>query len=850
MTRSKKAKKSVAATVHERPEIDVAHVSRASRLLHHAGLQTLVVFGTLCIVGFFTYRESLAGRLFFDDISAIEHNGHVFALVDPQTRWHWGTWRYAATANQDSPFAGRPVVALSFALNHWWASAMRPSGMEGFTGVLEVHYPYFHWVNLALHIAIALTLYSLLRRTLLTPVFASRFAATAPIWASAVALIWLVHPLNTETVVYVTQRTEQVVSLFLLLTLLCGTLALDAGSRLGRIAWQALAVAACALGMASKENMIAAPLLAIAYDRALRFDTWAETLRHRAGYYACLAATWLVLLAIMMSAPRGRSVGFDHEQLPWYDYLLTQCWCLWRYFWLSVMPLGSKLCVDYGSKAVLEFWHVAPGALLVLSALGLTLWGWLHRPWIGFLGTWFFFILAPTSSFVPIVTEVGAERRMYLPLVAILCGAAAVLAAAIGELFPVPKQGRQAGEQRAAPSAIVSLAGFGLFIALASWFGRTSHDRTKIYQDDLTLYGHIVAVFPDNDRGQNNLASRLIDRGMLDAALGHLNRAITLDPQYTDAYSNRALVYLRSEHHRRLDAAVADATTALVWHSRSDRSLLNRGDAFTEAKQFDDALADYTRVIDLTGGRSDAFLSRAEAYTKRGEIDVRFYGPALTDIDQALVRNPYSINAYLKRASILNLLQLPDKSLPSLEASLANFIREASRLSLDPRTAPGWDAAQQVLSSVNAQRRQLPPAAQSALRGFRFRSVLADILVVRAQAYLLDAELNNKPRERRKALDDLSRAVVLEPNNAENRCDRGRIYLSASQFGEALLDFDQALAVDPHWVPALRGRVECALKTGNYAGAWLDAKQLRDLGKPLDAPTLAELRKRSGLDYP
>jgi len=804
------------------------------------------------VVTFVTYRASLEGRLFFDDRSSIEQNGHVFALADPKQRWTIDGWLYAASAPQDTPFAGRPVVSLSFALNHWWASAMRPSGMADFWGVLEIHFPYFHYVNLALHIAAACLIFLLARRTLLSPALGDKSAGTAFYWAFLLALVWAVHPLNTETVVYVTQRTEQLMSLFLLIMLLAGSKALDAATWEARLVWQGVAVAACALGMGSKENMIAAPLLAVAYDRAFRFETFRSALRERWGYYSLLAAGWLWLAAIMLGAPRGSSVGFAHTTFTWYDYLITQCWCLGRYAWLSILPLGGKLCVDYGRRAVLDPIYVAPGALVIAAAVATTMWGWFRKPWIGFVGTWFFFILAPTSSFVPIVTEVGAERRMYLPVLAVLCAFVALLQASWRRLGLADfAESLAGGRKRAAKSSRswngAILCGVVLLVGLLAY---TSHERNKVYRDPIELYGHIARVFPDNERGLSNYAKILIDNGLFEQALELLNRAVSIDPQYSDALSNRGFVSLRTALNRRLDVAIACFTEALNWSPGDLTARNNRGYTFSELKLYDRAREDFTAIIAVTSGYTEGYVARAALPIFSGETDDKSLEAGLGDIDVALLLNPYSYRAYLIRAELLTLSNRPDDALAAAEESLENFRRESSRLQHQPAFAASLTAAEYILSTIDAQRRQLPRHLIPHLEAYPFRDQLGHLLNIRADAYRLRSQLTGSRSDRQAALDDFTRAIVLEPRDPQHLIDRGEIYLEAGRLGEALLDFNQALALDANSVKALAKRAEALLRSGDMLSAWADAKRLRDLGSPLDDALLETLRQKSGHDYP
>ena len=156
--------------------------------------------------------------------------------------------------------------------------------------------------------------------------------------------------------------------------------------------------------------MVTAPVMVVLYDRVFLFDSFRAASRGRRGFYAGLFASWLVLAVLMASTPRT-SVGFGSN--PWV-YLLNQAQLVARYLWLSIWPRG--LVVDYGLPRPLTLGDaIVPGAFVV-ALVAATAAALRYAPMIGFLGAWFFLTLAPTSSFVPIATEVGAERRMYLPL--------------------------------------------------------------------------------------------------------------------------------------------------------------------------------------------------------------------------------------------------------------------------------------------------------------------------------------------------------------------------------------------------------------------------------------------------
>jgi protein O-mannosyl-transferase len=240
-----------------------------------------------------------------------------------------------------------------------------------------------------------LSLFGIVRRTLLTPRLRERWEDAATPLAFAVAFLWAVHPLLTEAVTYVVQRTEVLAGLFYLVTFYCVIRGATAARGWG---WYAAAVAACALAMGSKEAAISAPLVVLLYDRVFLSRSWHEVLARRWGLYIGLAATWTVILAML---PRGyegtavftvlqtpdavRVIGEGHRMI---DYTLAQFGVIAHYLKLCFWP--HPLVVDYGLYTQQTAWQIVPYALLIGGLLVATLAALRYQPWLGFLGVWFF----------------------------------------------------------------------------------------------------------------------------------------------------------------------------------------------------------------------------------------------------------------------------------------------------------------------------------------------------------------------------------------------------------------------------------------------------------------------------
>ena len=179
--------------------------------------------------------------------------------------------------------------------------------------------------------------------------------------------------------------------------------------------------------MGSKQSMVSAPLIVWLWDRIFGPEVRNETCAShnwsvRWRLYAGLAATWMILAALVAAERWPHSIGFNREGWTPWTYLLTQMGVIVHYLRLSLVP--APLVLDYDgwpmARSVLE---VAPYAALLTLLLGATVIAIVRRQNWGFLGGWFFAVLAPSSSVLPLATEVAAERRMYLPLAAVVVAA-------------------------------------------------------------------------------------------------------------------------------------------------------------------------------------------------------------------------------------------------------------------------------------------------------------------------------------------------------------------------------------------------------------------------------------------
>jgi tetratricopeptide (TPR) repeat protein len=505
--------------------------------------------GTLAI-----YWGTFSVPLLLDDHLAIAGN--------PTIRSLWPPW-LALSPRAADVVGGRPLLNFSYAVNY------AVGGPEVFG---------YHAVNLGVHVLAAWVLFALVRRTLRCPLLAPRFGADATILALLVSALWAWHPVQTEAVTYLTQRAESLMGLCYLLTLYCfarGAAAVPPGR--GRL-WFTLSALSCLAGVGTKEVIVTAPLLAFLYDRTFVSGSFRAAWRRHWRPYAALAATWIPL-GILMGSLSQRGVGFGHGPA-WWAYGLVECRVVVKYLLLSLWP--HPLIFDYRhyvAASLSEVWLYALALAALLGASAAALW---RSPAIGFVCSWFFVILAPVSSIVPVAAEPMAESRLYLPLAAVAAGAVLGAYAWLG--------------RRSLPA----------FALVAGALGCAAAVRNQDYRSELSIWSDTVAKAPDNARAHltlGNLWARV--PGRANNALAEFQAALRLEPDSAQAHTG--LGNLLAAAPGRLNEAIAEYRSAL----RLDPSLAeahnNLGIALALVPgRTNEALAEYRAALRLNPNYPDA----------------------------------------------------------------------------------------------------------------------------------------------------------------------------------------------------------------------------------------------------
>jgi tetratricopeptide (TPR) repeat protein len=543
--------------------------ARASRRHVRLAAAAIVFIGALA------YSNSFAGRFIFDDRTILE---------DASIRQLWPPWTAMFSPNN----VARPVIGLTLAINY------RISGLEVWS---------YHLLNLLIHLLAALTLFGIVRHALRSGRMRPRFGTAATALAASVALVWAVHPLETQSVTYIIQRGESLMGLMYLATVYAVTRAAQsAGKR-----WGVAAVIACAVGMATKPVMATAPIMALLFDVIFITGSLKTSLRRRWALYATLGSTWIILAAtIAAPTPADWSVGFKMKSLTPLEYLQTQFGVIVHYLRLAVWP--DALVLDYAWPVARTASAIMPFAAIILGLIAATVWALVRRPAVGFLGAWFFLILAPTSSVMPIA-DLAFEHRMYLPLAAVvaLCiiGGYRISQALIARYTQSTAQRKQIGQFVGAGALAIIIA------ALAS----STFLRNTYYQSEIVMWADIVKKRPANARAHNNLGMFLAERGQYGEALAHFDEACRLNPDDALAKNNLALTLA---NQGRIAEAIPLYLNALQRKPDYTDAHFNLGRALAAQGDLEAAKAHFIDTVKLDPTYGEAYFGWAMALKKQG----------------------------------------------------------------------------------------------------------------------------------------------------------------------------------------------------------------------------------------
>lgn len=642
--------------------------------------------------------------------------------------------------------ASRPLPLISFALNYY-AGGYNPFG--------------YHVVNITIHALNGILLFLLINTTLnIYGQVPGQSISNKPLpgtWiALLAALLWVSHPVNTQSVTYIVQRMNSLAALFSLLVIICYIKGRRSKSwRQGAI-WFAIAIGAWVLALTSKETAAITPFTVLLYEWFFFQNLSWPWIKRSAKYFVVSIVLFGILTFIYTGGdPVGKLSSlqdFAAARFTLTERILTQFRVVTYYLSLFIYPHPSRLNLDYDfplSYSLVDPLTTLLAAFFLVGLLVISVLTARKHRIVSFGLLWFFLNLAIESTIIPLA--IIFEHRTYMSFM----GLALLMVQIIDRCLHLPWQ----------KYVVLSL----VILTFSVW----AYQRNGTWKDPVTLWQDVVSKSPAKARPHNNLGHELYESNKTEEAMGHLKAALKIEPHHPETLNNLGVVHMAQDQ---ISEAIAYLKTALGHHPQNKLALYNLGLALEKQKKPDEALAHFKAALQIDPEFPDA-LNNIGAILK----DQNRIAEAVEYFKAALKGNPNYVEA-------LNNLGAVSLDQGKVAEAMAFFKRA---LDIDPVNT-------QTLNSIGAayQEQHRPEKALEF-----FRTVLRiDPNDVAALNHLGLAHISEGNISKAKAL--FEQAVKIDPGDSETHVNIGATYLRLEQLELANLHLQKALSLNPELAKA------------------------------------------------
>ena len=568
----------------------------------------------LFVLPLLIYANTLQSPFIFDDGHNIQKNHHI--------RLTQLSWEGIKKAAFDSPVPNRPLAYITFALNYFF------HGYDVFG---------YHLVNITVHLTTGVLLYFLITVTFNLPTLRKRYGSSRWI-AYTAAFIWLVHPLQTQSVTYIVQRMNSMAAMFYVLSLLLYVYARRKDNSHRKWFLFGGCIISGLLAIGSKETAATLPLFIFLYE-------W--------YFFQNLSRSWLrqhlihiILTLVLLAAVSFLYLGNNPIERLMSDYefrpftlsqrLFTQYRVVIFYLSLLVFPHPARLNLDHDfplSQSIIDPFSTVLAFCAIIIFIGVGLFLARREKLISFCIIWFFGTLAIESSIVGL--EIIFEHRMYLPSMF-----AIVLVVVLADRY--------------LQSHILKMViGCSVIMVFAVW----TYERNGVWRDELVFWNDVVKKSPQKARPHNNLGNALKRKGEIETAIRHYNRALQINPSYSMAHNNLGTALAAQG---RIEDALFHFTKALEIRPNYAEAYNNVGVTLADQGRYDEALGYFFQALQIEPAYASVHNNIGAAYVRKGHLR-----DALFHFQQALRIKPDDVESYKNLQICLKLIKQNTEAAPT-----------------------------------------------------------------------------------------------------------------------------------------------------------------------------------------
>ena len=674
------------------------------------GLMLLV----MAVLVFIIYSNILKAPFVFDDQQNIRDNPHV--------RLTELTLEGINKTVVENPYNNRPVAHASFVLNYYF----HKYNVMG-----------YHLVNILIHIMTGIFLYFFLKITLSISILSMSCRYPVPGKSQTVArdshagfsdpsliaffavLIWLVHPIQTQSVTYIVQRMNSMAAMFYVLSFLLYAKARLAEEKKKKSILFAGCVLAGILALGSKEIAATLPFFIFLYEWYFFQDLNRDWFKRHIFLFSGVVILFAIVAVVYMGAhPLERILSdYDKRSFTLTQRVLTEFRVVIYYISLLIFPLPSRLNLDHDfavSSSLINPATTIFSIVSVIGLIGLAFYMAKRERLLSFCILWFLGNLVIESSVIGL--EIAFEHRTYLPSMLVSMMVVVLVCRYVRQRWVI----------------------LSLLCVVMLVFSYWTYERNKVWGSELSLWEDCVKKSPGKARPHNNLGVALADQDKSDEAVEHYSKALQIKSNYVEAHYNLGNILVRQG---RIPEAIDNYAEALKINPRYAKAHYNLGTALVRQGRVDEAIDHYSEALRINPDYAKAHYNLGNALARQGRVD-----EAIDHYSEALRINPDDAQTLANLKAVSAVLKETDIAIKRLRKSI-----EAD---------PGNPELYYELGNLYYRKGKLDDAIYHYQKSLSIQPDVVQVLNNLAIVYMTKKEYD-------RAVSILGRIAELQPDNAD-----------------------------------------------------------------------------------
>jgi len=663
----------------------------------------------------------------------------------------------------------------------------------------------YHLFNVIIHTLTSILVFFLIKRIVFFT--NNRNSILLPL---TVSLVFAVHPINTEVVTYIYNRSSSLSALFYLLSLLLFLNTIMTETKFQRL-YFGLSLISFILSFFSKQISITLPVIIFILDYIFLSDFNITKVVSRKKFHITYWSLLIVLLLLQYTVLRNIKEMKEETSWTLISYYITQPWLITKYLQLITVPTGQ--CINHiikPVKTILELRFILP--FLIISGIFISasvLYRKRQNKIILFSILFFFITLIPTTLFI---VHIG-ERHLYLPALGFYLGLSNIIFLCFKKELFINKN-------------LILITIFATYIFILSVL---TIKRNRLYNDPILMWQDAIIKYPDNVVAYNNRGNAYLNKGEYDRAISDCSEAIRLDKNNAKAYYNRGNAYA---YKRIYDKALYDYNKAIEIDQNYADAYHNRGMVYYALNEYDKSVMDYTRATELKPYFAKAYKNRGYIYYLKG-----YYDNAINDYTQAIKIDPEYAEAYYYRALVY------DKKNEYEKASI-DYNRAKN---LNPNfSIPSKNLVTKKVDSESDY--YFNRGYEYAMNGNYEKAIMEFSQAIKldpkyAKAYCNRGNTYYMKKEYDKAIMDYKKSIELDPKYIDAYMNLGAVYFNKGEYDKAIIEYTHVIEIDPKYAKAYFNRGDTYLRKKEYDKALQDFNLLENSGYKIDNKLMEFLRK-------